>query len=335
MGIDTSYKAEEFKPPLAQRSLFYRILLSRQVLLIAFLILFALVVAAFQPKFLTFQNFRVIITVMGFETVVAIAMGVQLINGMFDLSVAGVANMCGVIVGALMASGMHPAPAMVIAFAVGACVGIINGMLVTKLGTNAMVTTLGTWWACQGIAYGLTGGISFHRFSEGFQALGQGRPLGIDTPIWYMLIFTAVITFVMAKTKFGYHIYATGGDRRAARLNGVKTDQLTIIVFVLSALAAAFCGIMYTARLNASAPMAVVGLEMRCIAAGIIGGISMAGGEGLVAGSVLGMLFMYMLKNATVMIGVSVYWEYTVLGLVLTAAVAFDALSRKRTTKSR
>jgi len=335
MEIDTSCKAEEFKPPLTQRSLFFRVLLSRQVLLIGFLIIFALVVSAFQPKFLTFQNFRVIVTVMGFETVVAIAMGVQLINGMIDLSVAGIANMCGVIVGALLASGVHPAPAMCIAFAIGACVGIVNGFLVTKWGTNPMVTTLGTWWACQGIAYGLSGGISFHRFSEGFQALGQGAILGIETPIWYMVIFTVIVSFVMAKTKFGYHVYATGGDRRAARLNGVKTDQLTIIVFVISALAAAFCGIMYAARLNASAPMAVVGLEMRSIAAGIIGGISMAGGEGLVAGSALGMLFMFMLKNATVMIGVSVYWEYTVLGLVLVAAVAFDALSRKRMTKAR
>ena len=105
-------------------------------------------------------------------------MGIQLINGMFDLSVAGVANMCGVIVGALMASGMHPGPAMVITFVIGACVGVVNGLLVTKLGTNAMVTTLGTWWACQGVSYGLTGGISFHRFPEGFQNLGQGRVLG-------------------------------------------------------------------------------------------------------------------------------------------------------------
>jgi ribose transport system permease protein len=261
-------------------------------------------------------------------------MGVQLINGRFDLSVAGVANMCGVVVGALMANGVPPLLAVPIAFAVGACVGILNGVLVTKLGTNAMVTTLGTWWACQGVAYGLTGGISFHRYSEGFQALGQGSILGIETPVWYMIIFAAVMSFVMAKTKFGYHVYATGGDRHAAELNGVKTVQLTIIVFVISAVAAAFCGIMYAARLNASAPMAVVGLEMRSIAASIIGGISMVGGEGLVIGSVLGMLFMYMLKNATVMIGISVYWEYSVLGLVLVAAVAFDAISRRRTSRS-
>ena len=334
MQADTSYEVEQFKPPLTQKSLFFRILLSRQVLLMGFLIVFALGVSALQPKFLAWRNFRVITTVMGFETVVAVAMGVQLINGMFDLSVAGVANMCGVIVGALIASGMHPAPAMVITFAVGACVGVVNGLLVTKLGTNAMVTTLGVWWACQGVAYGLTGGISFHRYPEGFQALGQGSILGIGTPVWYMLIFAAIMSFVMAKTKFGYHIYATGGDRHAAELNGVKTDQLTIIVFMISALAAAFCGVMYAARLNASAPMAVVGLEMRCIAAGIIGGISMAGGEGLVIGSVLGMLFMYMLKNATVMIGISVYWEYSLLGLVLVAAVAFDAVSRRRTSRS-
>ena len=334
MQADTSYEAEEFRPSLTQRSLFFRILLSRQILLIGFLIIFALAVNLFQPKFMTWRNFRVITMVMGFEAVVAVAMGIQLINGMFDLSVAGVANMCGVIVGALMSSGMHPAPAMVITFVVGACVGAVNGLLVTKLGTNAMVTTLGTWWACQGVSYGLTGGISFHRYSEGFQNLGQGRVLGIEAPIWYMLIAVAVASFVMAKTRFGYHVYATGGDRHAAELNGVKTDQLTIIVFMISALAAAFCGVMYAARLNASAPMAVVGLEMRCIAAGIIGGISMAGGEGLVIGSVLGMLFMYMLKNATVMIGISVYWEYTVLGLVLVAAVAFDALSRRRTSES-
>lgn len=334
MQVDTSREAEQFKPPLTQRYLLLRILLSRQILLVVFLIVFALVVNAFQPKFMTWRNFRVITTVMGFETVVAVAMGMQLINGMFDLSVAGVANMCGVIVGALMSSGMHPLPAMAIAFAAGACVGLINGTLVTKLGTNAMVTTLGTWWACQGVAYGLTGGISFHRYPEWFQSLGQAKVLGVETPVWYMAVFVIIVSFVMAKTKFGYHVYATGGDRRAAELNGIRTDRLTIIVFMISALAAAFCGIMYAARLNASAPMAVVGLEMRCIAASIIGGISMAGGEGLVVGSILGMLFMYMLKNATVMIGISVYWEYTVLGLVLAAAVAFDALSRRRTARS-
>lgn len=307
---------------------------SREIILLLLNLAFIVVVSRLTPYFLYaengFANFRVMFVGMAMETIVMAFMIYLLVGGMFDLSVDGTVNMAAVVAGALLVQELNIWVAIGVALAVAVTVGLVNGVAVTKLKMNPLMTTLGTWWIGQGIAYGITQGVSSHTFPETFKNLGQGAPLGIKMPIWYAAVLLPLAIWVLSKTRFGYHIYATGGNREAARLHGVKVDRVTIISFVLVALSAALAGVIYAARLNASVPDTVSGLNLRVIAGAVIGGCSLGGGEGTIVGGMLGLLFMTMLTNASVVLGVSPYWQICILGAVLLVAVAADAVAKRR-----
>jgi ribose/xylose/arabinose/galactoside ABC-type transport system permease subunit len=160
--------------------------------------------------------------------------------------------------------------------------------------------------------------------------IGGGTLGGVDTPVWYLIVLVPIVAWVLAKTRFGYHVYATGGDPEAARLRGVKVDRVVIVCFVAMGVTAGLAGLVYAARLNAATPIAVSGANLRVIAGAVIGGCSLSGGRGSVVGAMLGILFMTMLTNATVVLGINPYWQYTILGGVIFAAVAADALASRR-----
>jgi ribose transport system permease protein len=306
---------------------------ARILILVALNVAFALSVSAVTPYFLTLANFKTIFIGNGMEFVLAGFMTYLLVARMFDLSIDGVVNMAGVITGLLLGHNFGIAGAIALGLLSGVAVGALNGIAVTKLRMNPLMTTLATWWGAQGIAYGLTIGISPHLFPESFDKIGAATPAGLDMPVWYMIGLLPVLAWVLATTRFGYHVYATGGDPEAARLRGVRVDRVIIVAFVLMGLAAAFTGIVFAGRLDAASPVAVNGLNLRVIAGAVIGGCSLSGGRGTVFGAALGMLFMAMLNNATIILGVNPYWQYTILGAVVFAAVAADALvARSETT---
>jgi ribose transport system permease protein len=321
--------ADEIRPSLGAtlRNIFSK----REVMLLVLNVVFVLVVSRITPIFATPLNFQVLLVGMAMEAVVSVPMVMLLVGGKFDLSVDGVVNMAGVITGAMMTiAGYSMFVSILGGVASGLLVGLVNGLAVTKLKMNPLMTTLGTWWVTQGVAYGLTQGISPHRFPKEFVNIGMASPLHITMPIWYMIIVVAIGMVILGKSKFGYHIYATGGDREAARLHGVKVDRVTIICYVLVALAAVFTSLVYAARLNSSVPNAVNGLNLRVIAGAVIGGCSLEGGEGSVIGGILGLFFMTMLVNASIILGVSPYWQQVMLGGVVLAAVAADAISKSK-----
>lgn len=306
----------------------------REVILLLINLGFMLGMTLLTPYFLTIPNFRVMFVGMAMETIVLAAMVFLLVGGMFDLSVDGVVNMTGVVAGALLVQGVPIVPAIALALLAGGFVGLINGVAVTRLKMNALMTTLGTWWVAQGIAFGITQGISSHSFPKDFIAVGMGTPFGFTMPLWYMIVLVPLAIFVLAKTRFGYHVYATGGNREAARLHGVKVNRVTIISFILVALAAGLTGIIYAARLNAAVPQAVNGLNLRVIAGAVIGGCALTGGEGNIVGALLGLLFMTMLTNASIILGISPYWQISVLGVVVLVAVWADAVAKRRVPSS-
>ena len=302
----------------------------REVILLIFNVLFIFIVSRISPIFATPLNFQVLMTGMAMEAVILVPMVMLLVGGKFDLSVDGVVCMSGVITGTLLMAGQPMLVAIGGGLASGLAIGLFNGVAVTKFRMNPLMTTLGTWWVAQGIAYGMTQGLSPHRFSKEFISIGMVNIFDLTIPIWYMVVAVIVGIFVLSKTRFGYHIYATGGDREAARLHGVKVDKVTIICYLLVATAAVFTGVVYGARLNSTVPNAVNGLNLRVIAGAVIGGCSLDGGEGTVIGGILGLFFMTMLGNASIIMGISPYWQQVVLGAVVLAAVAFDAISKSR-----
>jgi ribose transport system permease protein len=295
---------------------------------------FILIMTRLSPYFLYagngFANFKVMLVSMAMDTIVLAAMVMLLIGGMFDLSVDGVVNMTGVVTGALLVSGVNIWLAMAAGAASALIVGLINGFAVTWLKMNPLMTTLGTWWIAQGLAFGITQGISSHSFPQEFIDIGYSSPWGITMPIWYACFLVALAIWVLAKTRFGYHIYAIGGNREGARLHGVKVNRVTIISFVLVALASALSGIVYAARLNAAVPQTVNGLNLRVISGAVIGGCSLNGGEGSIVGALLGLFFMTMLTNASIMLNISPYWQMCILGVVVLIAVGADAFAKRR-----
>jgi ribose transport system permease protein len=321
-------------PRLGRKSWLRRMLGKRAVIMLIINICFIVLMSQLTPYFLYagngFANFRVMAVNMAMDAIVTAAMVLLLVGGMFDLSVDGVVNMTGVIVGAFVAGGMNIWLAISLGLFAALIVGLVNGVAVTWLRMNPLMTTLGTWWVTQGLAYGITQGTSSHTFPAAFISLGNAAPLGIAMPIWYAVVFVGLAVFVLQKTRFGYHVFATGGNREGARLKGVKVDRVTIISFVLVALAAGLAGIVYAGRLNAAVPQAVNGLNLRVIAGAVIGGCSLAGGEGSIIGALLGLSFMTMLTNASIMLNISPYWQMCILGVVVLIAVGADALAKRR-----
>ena len=254
-------------PRLGRKSWVSRIFGHRAVIMLVINVGFILIMTRLSPYFLYagngYANFKVMLVSMAMDSIVLAAMVMLLIGGMFDLSVDGVVNMTGVVTGALLVSGVSVWVAVAAGAASALVVGLIDGISVTWLRMNPLMTTLGTWWVAQGLAFGITQGISSHSFPSAFIDIGYSAPMGVTMPIWYACILVALAIWVLAKTRFGYHVYAIGGNREGARLHGVKVNRVTIISFVLVALAGALSGIVYAARLNAAVPQTVNGLNLQ------------------------------------------------------------------------
>lgn len=308
----------------------FRLVRSRLFALVAVNLAVIALVTAINPGFATPQNASVILINMVLESIVLAGTVLLLVAGRFDLSLDGVAALAAIVAGKLMADArVEPLWAVLVGFAIGLAVGLTNGFAIERLGMNPLMTTLATWWACTGAALGLTAGTSPFGFPDSFNFIGQGSLLGIRLLVWYALILIPAMAITLAFTKFGYHIYAAGGDRRAARLHGVNVELVGIVLYVLIALLAAFVGIVFAARIGSASPVAVDGMNLRVIAGAVIGGASLSGGAGSVVGGLLGLLLMHILSNAAIYVGISPYWQKALIGLVLLLAVAFDAFTKR------
>jgi ribose transport system permease protein len=310
-----------------------RFVRSRIFLLIFVNLAFMAVIGVLKPVFLTRQNLTVVFTNLALETIVMCTVVLLLVGGLFDLSLDGIVAMAGIIAGKLMEGGTHAIPAVAAGMGAGLAVGLINGLAVNKLKVNPLMGTLATWWITLGIAFGITRALSPYGFPEGFQAIGQVRIFGLKIFVYYALVAVIFFSILLNRTRFGWRVFAMGGDRRATRLYGVNTDRLGIILYLLAAGASSFVGIVLAARLNSSTPNAVDGMTLRVIAAAVIGGAGLAGGRGSVIGALLGLLLMSILTNATILFGVSPFWQKGLVGLILFVAVVLDAIGRLRETR--
>jgi ribose transport system permease protein len=284
-----------------------------------------------EPTFLRAESFRVIIDNMAPGAFLIPVTVMLLAAGRFDLSMDGAAVLGGVAAGLAMANwGAPTVIALLLGLAVGVVVGIVNGISVEYFDMNPLITTLATWWITFGLATGLTKGQSPGRFPDSFEALGRTRLGGLLPAVWYALAVALVAAVVFSFTRAGRHIRATGGDRDAARLNGVRTKRVGLWLYVLSALGASFVGIIFAARLGSASASAFDGLTLEVIAAAVIGGAALTGGRGSIVGGLLGLFLLKTLASASVAVGISPFWQRAITGVVLLAAVGSDSLSRWR-----
>ena len=286
------------------------------------------IISIARPNFFSKDNLVVIADNMALEMIALSGYTLLLVSGHFDLSIDGIVALCGVIAGIAMDNGVYWPVASFTALLLAGSIGAFNGFLVTKLGINAFIATMGTWFCCIGVTFGLTKAISPYDFPEAFQWLGQVRVVGVRAFVVYALIIAVVLSVILHFTRFGAHIYASGDNPEASEMMGINTRKLGMEIYILLGLLAGFIGLMMTSRLNAASPMAVDGMALRVIAASVIGGANLTGGEGSIIGGILGLVLMSILSNATIQLGMSPYWQKAVLGGILLVAVLVEQYRR-------
>ncbi|GAB3452389.1 ABC transporter permease [Kineococcus endophyticus] len=290
------------------------------------LVLLVVMVAALQVSTgtaLDWGNLRGVLLDAAVIAVVAVPGAVLVICGYIDLSVGSTLALGGVVAGKVMAGGQgNPVVAVVLAVAVGAFVGLVNGVLSTWFGLSSFIVTLGSLTAVRGVAQ-LVSPLPVNTFGDTFGFLGVGTVAGVPLAVWLALAALVVAGLVLTTTPVGRHVYAIGVNREAAFLSGVRVRQVPLVVFVLSGAAAAFAGVVTVARLN-SAPAGQLGLgfELQVLTAVLLGGVALTGGEGGMFGVALGVLFLGMLRNGLTLLGVTTFWQSVASGVALVAAIA-------------
>ena len=282
--------------------------------------------------FLSSDNLLSVFRQFSFTAIMAIGECLVIITAGIDLSVGSIFAFSGVVGGMAMANwGMGTLGGLVMGCAAGLAFGLANGLFVTKLKLPPFIATLGTMSIARGLSYGITGGYPINKLPDGFKFIGQGYIAGIPTPIILLIVVAIIFGILLHKSVVGRRIYAIGGNEEAARVSGVHVDRVKILVFAMSGLLAGLAGLATAARLGVAQSTAGQGYELDAVAAVIIGGASVNGGTGNIAGPILGAAIMGVLRNGLVLLSVSAYWQQAVLGIVIILAVTFDKLrSSKR-----
>ncbi|TPJ30045.1 ABC transporter permease [Mesorhizobium sp. B2-8-3] len=300
---------------------------SRELTLFVLVVLLALAMTIVYPhNFPTGPNMRAVLLNLAPVGILVCGMMLLMIAGTFDLSVGSTLALAGVWAGVVAGWWGWPAEAaLLIGVVVGAMAGLINGLIVTRIGINALIATLGTLTIYRSLTY-VTAGTGVTPISDSFAEYGRAADpiLRIQSPFWAMLVLVLIGGWLIARTRFFRQFYFVGGNPRAAQLSGIRVDRLILIGFVIMGALAGIAGVLGAARLNSAVVNAGVGIELKVITATVLGGASLKGGEGTVLGGILGVLFIALIENAMIINAVGVFWQGLVVGLVLLFAVSLD-----------
>jgi ribose/xylose/arabinose/galactoside ABC-type transport system permease subunit len=292
----------------------------------------ALVLWALTPHFLTVSNLLNIAEQATIIAIVAVGMTFVIITAGIDLSVGSVLAFAGVV----MASALHrelPLPlALMVGLGTGLFCGLLNGLLITIGRLPPFIATLGMMSVARGAALMFTEGRPISGFSGGFRALATGEALRVPIPVIIMIVVYVIAHFVLRRTKLGRYTYAIGGNEEAALLSGVNVKLYKTLVYGLAGMLGGLAAILLTARLNSAQPIAGMMYELDAIAATVIGGTSLLGGEGTVLGTLIGALIMAVLRNGLNLLGVSSFIQQVVIGSVIIIAVLIDMALKRRAT---
>jgi len=284
--------------------------------------------AIYPLTFPTVQNFSQILLNLSVDMIVAVGMMMLMIAGMFDLSVGSVVAFAGGLAGYLMNHyQISFLPAIVVALAGATLIGFINGLLIARIRINPMIQTLAMMGVARGFALMLSGA-GIQNFPYGFIYIGQSKLIGIQAPVWYMLMIVLLFSFATKRTVFFRKFYYIGSNEKAAFLSGIPVVKMKIWAFVIMGLLSGIAGILLSSRLGAALSSSGTGMELRVITAVILGGASLSGGHGKIWGAFLGAAFMGVVNNILIISRISGYWQEIILGLILIAAVGLDSLAQ-------
>jgi ribose transport system permease protein len=282
--------------------------------------------AFLSPNFLSVSNSFDVMRQVSINAVIAFGMTLTILLGGIDLSVGSILAVSSVLAAMIMKGGHGAGLAAGIALLAGAAMGSLNGVVIAKGNVAPFIATLGTMTLLRGAALVLSNGSPISGFpSQLFAMLGGGYVARlIPVPVVLMLAMFAVVWFVLTRTVFGRHVYATGGNAEAAKLSGVNIDRVQILVYTVSGAMAALAGVILTSRLDSAQPTAGAGYELDAITAVVLGGTSLAGGRGWIFGTLVGALLIGVLNNGLNLLGVSAFYQQVVKGSVILLAVLLD-----------
>jgi len=313
------------------RPIFTSFLSSQEGGIIFALIIMCLTIAFINPAFVSKYNLTTLILGFSFISIVAFGETIVLISGEIDLSIGAIAGLSGIGSAWLMVnSGLSPVLAIVAGLAMGAACGFVNGFLITKIRLNSFIVTLGTMEAFSGLIMVITKGWAIVRIPESIFFLGRGQALGVPIPVVIMTAILIYLSFILKSTVFGQRVYLLGGSEIAARVVGINVEKMKIIIFTLSGILSASAGVLMVARLTSGQPTVGQYWLLPSIAAAVIGGTSLTGGRGRLIGTLAGAAILGVLQNAIAILGISPYWERTIIGTVVVLAVTVDVI-RQRT----
>ncbi|GGD95403.1 sugar ABC transporter permease [Aureimonas endophytica] len=333
LPVSVADKAEKARRP----GFGARLLRSRETGIIAALVLMVVVLSIIEPDFASTDNLLNDARNFSFVGIVVLGQAMVMITGGIDLSVGSVWGLAAVSSAAFMAMGLGTVPACLLSMLIAACFGLFNGLCVTKLRMPPFVPTLATMSIARALALVVTRGKSideFRPYDDPFFALGGGDSFGLPNPFIIFVVLTVIAWIVLNKSVYGRQLYAIGGNERAARLTGLDVDRLKISVYVISSVLAAIAGIIEVSYLSSAISNQGLGKELSVIAAAVIGGTNLNGGEGTVIGVFVGAVILEVLRNGLVLLGTDAYWQGVFVGSVIVLAVFIDQL-RKGFWRSR
>jgi len=293
------------------------------------LLLITIILMILAPSYRQWPAIRDVIENSATLLIMATGTTIILISGNLDLSVGSLLALVTVVVGSLLFMGQPVWVAVAAGLAVGALGGFINGFIVTKTGVPTLIVTLGTLMAYRGLANMIGTGKDMSRFPDAFKWLGGG----FIGPFIITIGSVIVIWFFLSRMRLGFNAYAIGGNPEVARLSGVNVSRNTIIYYIIGGVMAAVAAIVQTSRLDFATPNRGQAMELWVIAATVIGGTSMFGGVGGVAGTIIGVLIIKSIQAGLVHLHVPSFWQQVAIGAVIILAVWLDIIQRKRASK--
>jgi ribose/xylose/arabinose/galactoside ABC-type transport system permease subunit len=287
----------------------------------------ALALAIASPLFLTPDNLLNIVRQVAVIVIISVAFTLVLGSGEIDLSVGAVMGLTGVFMAQMMVQGIPPTLAVIFGIVIGVLCGFLNAALITLFNLNALITTLATAGIFRGVIYIVTNTRPVNGLPTDFLALGQGSLWGIPIPIFVMLGAVLVIFILINRTVFGRHAIAVGGNRDAAIVTGVSLPRVRFAVYGIMGAAAALAGAVQTSRSASAQISAGDGIELDAIAAVVIGGTSLWGGNARIIGTVFGCLIVGMVANGLNLLAINANWQVVAKGALILVAIILDAVS--------
>ncbi len=295
---------------------------------LAVLAVLVVVMSILSPRFLSWINISNLMGQMAVNLIVAAGMTIVMISGEFDISVGSVVALAAAVSAALMQQ-MGVVPAVLLSLMIGPAIGFFNGVITTKGRIPSFIVTLGTLMMARSLAFVVTGGQVISNLPDEFKAIGQGRLFNVPIPFLIALLCFAVGWFVLARTAFGKRVYAVGANRMVATLSGIHADRVKIQCMMIVGFTAAFAGNILLARIGAIQADTARGLEFEVIAAVVIGGTSLYGGQGNILRTIIGVIIIALIRNFLNLSRIDIFWQDFATGAIIIAAVLLDALQKR------